>query len=574
MKVSETYNLLTRYPEVAKSIDFDATMKAWEQNLKKYAHVTCLEDCSKIAPKTRKRAIFKCLKNPEHDNWDVTISNRTSLGRGCPRCAGRMASKENNLLVCYPEVAKSIDFDATIKAWEKEPKKYVYVTCLEDCLKITPLNGKWAIFKCLKNPKHNNWSTQIGCRAVGCGCPRCAGRMASKENNLLSCYPEVAKSIDFDATTKAWEKNPKKYVHVTCLEDCFKITPKTDKRAIFKCWKNPEHNNWDAIIGNRTLLRQDCPQCAGKVTSKENNLLVCYPEVAKSIDFDATTKAWEKNPKKYVHVTCLEDCFKITPVSGKRAIFKCLKNPKHDSWDAIISNRTKKGYSCPQCASRVASKENNILICYPEVAKSIDFDATIKSWEKEPKKYIHITCLEDCYKITPKCNKRAIFKCLDNPKHNNWDTKIGNRTVGCGCPQCAVNNCVSQEEKSFKNELVKILQLKDDEYKTNVRIIHNFQKNVKAKLELDFVCEKLGIAVEFNGEYWHSDKVIKKMKGVSADFYHRYKFEQAKKLGLTLLFVQEQDWRNNKKTMLTAIKNYCFKHVEIPEILQLPITLV
>ena len=310
--------------------------------------------------------------------------------------------------------------------------------------------------------------------------------MASKENNLLTYYPEVAKSINFDATLKAWKKEPKRYAYITCLEDCSKITPSTHKRAIFKCWKNPEHNNWDAIIGNRTLLRQDCPQCAGKVTSKENNLLVCCREVAKSIDFDATMKAWEQNPKKYVHVTCLEDCSKIAPST----------------------------------------------------------------------------------------HKRAIFKCLDNPKHNNWDTKIGNRTVGCGCPQCAVNNCVSQEEKSFKNELVKILQLKDDEYKTNVRIIPNFQKNVKAKLELDFVCEKLGIAVEFNGEYWHSDKVIKKMKGVSADFYHRYKFEQAKKLGLTLLFVQEQDWRNNKKTMLTAIKNYCFKHVEIPEILQLPITLV
>ena len=333
--------------------------------------------------------------------------------------------------------------------------------------------------------------------------------------------------------------------------------------------KNPEHDNWDATIGNRAKGR-GCPQCAGRVASKENNLLDCYPEIAKSIDFEKTLEAYKKNPKKYVYVTCLEDCSKIAPKTCKRAIFKCLKNPEHDNWDVFIHNRTSYNNGCPQCAGKVASKENNLLIYYPEISKSINFDETIKAWEKEPKKYAHITCLEDCSKIAPKTRKRVIFKCLKNPEHDNWDTRISSKTcLNHGCPQCVVNNSVSKEEKFFKNELVKILQLKSNEYKTNIRIIPNFKKNSNRKLELDFVCEKLGIAVEFNGAYWHSDKNIKKTKGVSADFYYRYKFEQAKKLGLMLLFVQEQDWMDNKKAVLAAIKNYCFKHAEIPKILQL-----
>ena len=45
-------------------------------------------------------------------------------------------------------------------------------------------------------------------------------------------------------------------------------------------------------------MNNGCPQCSDQVASKENNLLVCYPEVAESIDFDATAKAWEKNSKK------------------------------------------------------------------------------------------------------------------------------------------------------------------------------------------------------------------------------------------------------------------------------------
>lgn len=409
----------------------------------------------------------------------------------------------------------------------------------------------------------------------------------SETNNLLACYPDVAKSIDFKATIKEWEHNPKKYAHVTCLEDCSKIAPSHGKRAVFKCLKNPEHNNYSAIIYSR-IGGHGCPQCGliKQVKSfiktklkNNNNLLVCYPEIAESIDFDATIKAWEKEPKKYAHITCLEDCSKITPKTSKRAIFKCLKNPKHDNWSTAIDNRTLLGYGCYQCglvkisqfsSKRNLSKANNLLTCYPEIAKSINFEATMKAYLKNPKKYAHVTCLEDCYKITPKTNKRAIFKCLKNPKHDNWDTIINNRTsLGNGCPQCANANSVSKEEKTFKNELVKILYLRDNEYKTNVRIIPNFKKNIKNKLELDFVCEKLAIAIEFNGIYWHSNKFIKENKSVSADFYHRYKFEQAKKLGLTLLFVQEQDWLNNKEEVLTAIHNYCFKHIdEIPEILQ------
>ena len=490
-------------------------------------------------------------------------------------------SETHNLLRCYPEVAKSIDFDATMKAWVKEPKKYAHITCLEDCSKITHISGKRAIFRCLNNVEHDNWDALIGNRTnLKRGCPQCAGRTASKENNLLIYYPNIAKSIDFNATAKVWEKDHKKYAHITCLEDCSKITPKTDKHAIFKCLKNTEHDNWDSRISHRSN-GSGCPKCSAILGGKfltitkiknGNNLLIRYPEIAKSIDFEKTLKMWKQDSKKYAHLICLEDCSKITPCTKKRAIFKCLKNIEHDNWDAVIGNRTKLGNSCPQCAGQVASKENNLLVCYSEVAKSIDFNATIKAWKKNPKKYAHITCLEDCSEITPCTSKRAIFKCLKNPEHDNWGTSISNRTTKkSDCPQCANANSVSKEEKTFKNELIKILQLKNNEYKTNARIIPNFKQNVKHKLELDFVCEKLRIAVEFNGKYWHSDKVIRKGRGVSADFYHRYKFEQAKKLGLTLLFVKEQDWKNNKENVLAAIRNYCFKHTEkIPEILQLP----
>ena len=283
--------------------------------------------------------------------------------------------------------------------------------------------------------------------------------------------------------------------------------------------------------------------------------------IIKSIDFEATRLAYKLNPSEFIDVDNLD--FN----TQKRAIFKCLKNPEHNNRAITIGQAIRT--ICPQCANNCKpDKDNNLLKLYQAIAESIDFKQTIEANKKDNKHYSSVTCLADCAYTSPYSNKRAIFKCLKNPEHNNWDATINSRTsLGRGCPQCA-NNRVSKEEKSFKNELVKILQLKSNEYKTNVRIIPSFNKNSKQKLELDFVCEKLGIAVEFNGAYWHSDKVIRKTKGVSANFYHRYKFEQAKKLGLTLLFVREQDWMDNKEAVLTAIQNYCFKHTEIPKILQ------
>ena len=127
------------------------------------------------------------------------------------------------------------------------------------------------------------------------------------------------------------------------------------------------------------------------------------------------------------------------------------------------------------------SETHNLLMCYPEVAKSIDFDATMKAWTQNPKKYIYAPCLEYCFKIAPGTTKHAIFKCLKNPEHDNWDSSIRHRTNGVCCPQCAANKRASQEEKDFENELVKILHLKDNEYKTNVKIVPNFKKKMLNK---------------------------------------------------------------------------------------------
>lgn len=495
--------------------------------------------------------------------------HRTVGKTGCPKCAGRIASETYSLLAKYPKIAAEIDFEQTMQKWRENPQKYAHVTCLQDCFSITPHTGKRAIFRCSKDSSHGVWDASIDHRTCSSrGCPKCSKNIASETNNLLAKYPEIAKEINFETTIKAWEQNHGKYIHVTCLQDCATILPKSNKRAIFRCAKNNNHI-WDTAISVRTA-GNGCPICAGQIASETHNLLIKYPGIAKEIDFNATVKAWEQDRKKYAYAPSLEYCVEISPYSSRRAIFRCVKDNSHGTWDSIISNRTLRGRGCPKCAGQIASETHNLLVEYPEVAKSIDFKKTMQKWQENPQKYVYANCLQDCSKILPGSEKRAIFRCLKSKDHNTWDSEISNRTNGCGCPTCASARSVSNEEKAFKNELVKLMRLKKSEYKVNVKILPTFKENCDSKLELDFVCEKFNIAIEFNGEYWHSDRMVRQKSGVSADFYHNYKFEQAKKLGLTLLFVQEQDWLHNKNVLLQTIKDYCLnKPAQIPSILQI-----
>lgn len=69
--VSATYNLAEKYPEIA--VEWDYVLNNGQKP----------ED---FLPHSNQKAWWKCAYNPSH-KWSATISNRTSLGRGCPQCA-------------------------------------------------------------------------------------------------------------------------------------------------------------------------------------------------------------------------------------------------------------------------------------------------------------------------------------------------------------------------------------------------------------------------------------------------------------------------------------------------------
>src|SRR4051794_23020116 len=47
---------------------------------------------------------WRCSVNPEHV-WDATVASRTTLGSGCPMCAGQVATPTTSLAGLHPQLA-------------------------------------------------------------------------------------------------------------------------------------------------------------------------------------------------------------------------------------------------------------------------------------------------------------------------------------------------------------------------------------------------------------------------------------------------------------------------------------
>ena len=136
-----------------------------------------------------------------------------------------------------------------------------------------------------------------------------------------------------------------------------------------------------------------CPGCAKRTVTSTYNLAAVRPHIAAEWH---PTRNGKKKPEHF------------TPGSGHRAWW--LGGCGHE-WEARISNRKTQG--CPTCANKTEGPvdltdfPNLLEELHPKESGRIDFRSSQRCWW-------------EC----PKCD-------------HEWQTSIGNRKNGTGCPSCA-----------------------------------------------------------------------------------------------------------------------------------------
>lgn len=122
---------------------------------------------------------------------------------------------------------------------------------------------------------------------------------------------------------------------------------------------------------------------------------------------------------------------------------------------------------------------------------------------------------------------------------------------------------VSRAELDFREE-VKAL-FKEEGFEKELSFSN---RSIIAPYELDAVSFECSLAMEFNGDYWHSDNFLLKNKNMTAKEFHELKKRLCREKNLELLYVWEHDWYTRKEDVLEAIRRILNEGTEsIPEIL-------
>lgn len=238
---------------------------------------------------------WKCPKGEDHE-WQNSIVSRIQSPT-CPFCCGKKVSLTNSLHYCFPKLAKEWHLTKN----DFGPKE------------ITKCSGRKVWWQCENG---HEWEASVTARRKGNGCPFCAGKKASINDNFESHYPKIAAE---------WHQSK----NHPALPVQFR--PNSNQKVWWSCSKHSEHT-WQASIASRTR-GTGCPFCASKQTSAFYNLTVINPALAQ-----------EWHPTKNLPLSPNN----VTPNSGRKVWWQCSE--RHE-WQANINNRAR-GRGCPHCKAQ------------------------------------------------------------------------------------------------------------------------------------------------------------------------------------------------------------------------------
>ena len=132
--------------------------------------------------------------------------------------------------------------------------------------------------------------------------------------------------------------------------------------------------------------------------------------------------------------------------------------------------------------------------------------------------------------------------CCDKGESHNFEINIDNyiKRFESGIPLCTICNPIGDLRSIKENELYLFIK---EIY--NGKII----KRYRDSLEIDIFLPELGIGLEFNGLYWHSE-LLKDKK------YHVEKTNYFKAKGIRIIHIWEDDWVLKRDIIKSQIKNW------------------
>lgn len=262
----------------------------------------------------------------------------------------------------------------------------------------------------------------------------------------------------------------------------------------------PEHGMFEMTPANHNS-GHGCPKCKGVATSKSQQ---------------STTEEFIK---------------KANAVHGDRFDYSKTKYTSSRSKLTIIcrshgefeqeANSHLQGFGCAECAGLKKHTNESFI----EKAKAVHGDKYDYSEVDYSGSY-----------------EQVLILC---PIHGKYSQKASDHVnAGAGCPKC------TGRQSKPETEIIDLIT------SLGLQVVHGDRSVIKP-LEIDILVPEAKLAIEFNGNYWHSDQQKPKS-------YHFDKTKAANEAGYRMIHVWEGDWDTRKDQIKRIIINACGKTNEKP----------
>lgn len=398
---------------------------------------------SDVTPFSKIRVSWRCQQNHRHQ-WTEMVSQRTSR-LSCPFCSGARIDATNNLAVRCPDLAAQWhpDLNGALRP--------------EDVGPTSRRKAHWTCGTC-----GHVWAAAIRERAgsslrAGTGCPPCSlGRRGRTRRR-----PPAGQSLADLAPDLARQWHPTRNAPVTPA-DVRLGTPRPKR-----WWMCDAGHEWLATVASRVAQGRGCGFCAGQRATPEHNLAVVDPDMAAT---------WHPRLNGALHPT------DVLPTSRKTVHWLCQSG---HTWKQQVSNRIR-SRQCGECTGRRITPTNNLAAKHPDLVPEWDRAA---NWPLLPQQ------------VLPGSNKTVTWRCS---RGHTWQAQVVNRTrQGSGCPRCQMS-ATSVLEIRLYAELAYVLSRCGFTTEHDVRLTDPGIPARYRSVDMLFVDDSGGIAIEFDGSYWHT----------------------------------------------------------------------
>jgi len=271
------------------------------------------------------------------------------------------------------------------------------------------------------------------------------------------------------------------------------------RKMTFCC---PDYGHtWDDSVRYFLRKRGQCPYCTMKRTlTGFNDLATTHPQIAAQAvnEDDATT--YRSNSHTSIPWRC----------------------ERGHEWSAPVVRRCVHDSGCPYCTNR------ELLPGFNDLASRVP--GVVAAW--------HESNRVGPAQVVYGSETMIYLRCFKDESHVvEIRPYIVSRRPGATsfvCRRCSTSSG-AMEVREFIEELI------GDRYE-----VRSADRSVLSGKELDILVPEKGIAVEFNGLYWHSD-------AHSKPYDHYEKWEGCARAGIQLITVWEDDWQNRRGVVCSML---------------------